>query len=204
MRDAVSRAQLLWGLGGVIIGFGTLLLMFLGGTLGLIHNLGIFNLASAFATTVMGSMLAVAILRYRLFDIDVILRRTLVYAVLTAALALAYFGSVLVLQGVFQAVTGESRSELVTVLSTLAIAALFVPLRGRVQRAIDRRFYRKKYDAARTLAAFGAQARDVVELEQLSGQLLRVVDETMQPAHASLWLRPIERRSAHDAPHPAA
>jgi hypothetical protein len=137
----------------------------------------------------------VAILRYRLFDIDVILRRTLVYAVLTAALALAYFGSVLVLQAIFQALTGEQRGELVTVLSTLAIAALVIPLRARVQAGIDRRFYRKKYDTARTLAAFGSQARDVVELEQLSGQLLRVVDETMQPAHASLWLRERPQRA---------
>ncbi len=133
--------------------------------------------------------IGVAILRYRLFDIDVIIRRTLVYSALTALLALAYFGSVLVLQNVFQAVTGESRSALVTVLSTLTIAALFGPLRGRVQRTIDRRFYRQKYDAARTLAAFGAQARDVVELEQLSDQLVRAVDETMQPAHVSLWVR---------------
>jgi hypothetical protein len=138
--------------------------------------------------------IGVAILRHRLWDIDLIIRRTLIYSILSAVLAGAYLGSVLVLQGVFQAVTGEGRGELVTVLSTLAIAALFVPLRARVQRVIDRRFYRRKYDAARTLAAFGAQARDVVELEQLSSQLLRVVDETMQPAHVSLWLRQPERR----------
>jgi len=133
--------------------------------------------------------IGVAILRYRLFDINVIIRRTLVYSALSAVLALAYFGSVLVLQNVFQAVTGEGRSALVTVLSTLIIAALFGPLRSRAQRTIDRRFYRQKYDAARTLAAFGAQARDVVELEQLSEQLLAAVDQTMQPAHVGLWVR---------------
>jgi hypothetical protein len=133
--------------------------------------------------------LAIAITRYRLWDIDVIIRRTLIYSTLTAVLALAYFGSIVSLQSILSAVTGESRNALATVLSTLAIAALFGPVRSRVQAAIDRRFYRRKYDAARTLAAFGAQARDVVELEQLSGQLLRAVEETMQPVHASLWLR---------------
>jgi hypothetical protein len=154
--------------------------------------------------------ITISILRYRLWDIDVIVRRTLVYSVLTGILALAYFGLVLVLQSIVSAVTGESRSALVTVLSTLAIAALFVPLRARVQRAIDRRFYRKKYDAARTLAAFGAQARDVVELEQLQAQLVSVVDETMQPAHVGLWVHgatpsprpaPPERGSGGNAVH---
>jgi len=132
--------------------------------------------------------LALAILRYRLWDVDLIIRRTLIYASLTAALALVYFSSVVILQATVQQLTGQNQSELVTVVSTLTIAALFVPLRARVQGAIDRRFYRKKYDAAQTLAAFGAQARDVVELEQLQGQLVRVVDETMQPAHVTMWL----------------
>jgi hypothetical protein len=131
---------------------------------------------------------ALSILRHRLWDIDLIIRRTLIYSTLTAVLGLAYLGTIGVLQGVFQAVSGEGQSPVVVVLSTLGIAALFGPVRARVQAAIDRRFYRKKYDAARTLAGFGAQARDVVELEQLSGQLLEVVEETMQPASASLWL----------------
>jgi hypothetical protein len=145
---------------------------------------------ATFSVLLIPLTIGVAILRYRLWDIDVIVRRTLIYSVLTGLLALTYFASVLLLQGVLNAVTGESRNELVTVISTLAIAALFGPLRARVQRAIDRRFYRKKYDAARTLAAFGAQARDVVELEQLEGQLVQVVDETMQPAYVGLWLKP--------------
>jgi hypothetical protein len=142
--------------------------------------------------------LGFAILRYRLWDIDLIIRRTLLYSSLSAALILAYFGSVLMLQSVFAALTGESRNALVTVLSTLAIAALFGPLRGRIQVWIDRRFYRRKYDAARTLAAFGAQARDVVELEQLTSQLVRVVDETMQPTHVGLWVRASNTRGARE------
>jgi hypothetical protein len=133
--------------------------------------------------------IGLSILRYRLWDIDVIIRRTLVYSALTAVLGLAYLGSVLVLQGVFQAVTGEGQNALVVVLSTLGIAALFGPLRARVQRAIDRRFYRQKYNAAQTLAGFAASARDETDLERLSGRLVGVVEETMQPASVGLWLR---------------
>ncbi len=134
--------------------------------------------------------LAVSILRYRLFEIDVLIRRTLVYAVLTGLLALAYFGSIVVLQNTFGVLTGRSQSTLVTVLSTLVIAALFVPLRARVQAVIDQRLYRSKYDAARTLAIFGATLRDEVEMGTLSEHLLDVVDQTMQPEQVSLWLRP--------------
>jgi hypothetical protein len=191
MRDAVSRAQIMWGLGGLIFGFGVLAVVLLLSTLGLIESVPqhYFDLASAIAFTVMGLTLGIAITRYRLFDIDLIIRRTLIYSVLTGLLALAYFGLIVVLEGLLRSVTGQSQNQLVTVVSTLVIAALFVPLRQRVQGFIDRRFYRRRYDAARTLAAFGAAARDEVELDRLSEHLLGVVDETLQPASVELWLR---------------
>jgi hypothetical protein len=131
----------------------------------------------------------IAILRYRLWDIDVVIRRTLIYSLLSAVLALAYFGSVLVLESVFRALTGQGQNALVVVLSTLAIAALFGPVRGRVQRLIDSRFYRRKYDATRTLAGFAAGARDETDLERLSSRLVKVVDDTMQPSSVQLWLK---------------
>ncbi len=129
-----------------------------------------------------------AILRYRLYDIDLIIRRTLIYSLLTGTLVLAYFAIVVLLQQLFRALTGQD-SDAAIVISTLIIAALFNPLRQRIQAFIDRRFYRRKYDAAQVLAAFGQTVRDEVDLDKLTGELLRVIDETVQPAHVSLWLR---------------
>jgi hypothetical protein len=134
-------------------------------------------------------LLAIAILRYRLWDIDLLINRALVYGTLTATLALAYFSSVVLLQEAFRAVTGQRQGQLVTVLSTLLIAALAGSLRRWVQTTIDRHFYRRKYDAVRTLAAFGSVVRDEVDLDRLNDRLLGVVDETMQPHLSWLWLR---------------
>jgi hypothetical protein len=131
--------------------------------------------------------IAVAIFRYRLYDINVIINRALVYGTLTTMLALVYFGGVVGLQYVFRTLTG-GESQLAIVASTLAIAGLFVPLRRRIQSFIDRRFYRRKYDAARTLEEFGTRLRDETDLETLHVELLSVIQDTLQPAHVTFWL----------------
>jgi hypothetical protein len=133
--------------------------------------------------------IGIAILRYRLYDIDLLINRTLVYGSLTVTLVALYFGGIVVLQRVFVVLTGQ-QSTLAVVTSTLLIAALFTPLRRRIQSFIDRRFYRSKYDARKTLEGFSARLREETDLDALSDELAGVVRETMQPAHVSLWLRP--------------
>ena len=131
-----------------------------------------------------------AMLRYRLYEIDVVINRALVYGSLTATLALVYFGGVASIQTLFRTLTGqEQQPQLAVIVSTLAIAALFNPLRTRIQSFIDRRFYRRKYDAAKTLAAFSARLRDETELESLESDLVSVIRETVSPYHVSLWLK---------------
>jgi uncharacterized membrane protein YhdT len=142
--------------------------------------------------------IGIAILRYRLYDIDRIINRTLVYGALSATLVALYFGGIVMLQRVFVLLTGQ-QSTLAVVASTLLIAALFTPLRRLIQGFIDRRFYRSKYDARKTLEAFSAHLRNETELDALSDDLVGVVRETMQPAHVSLWLRPETPRNGEQA-----
>jgi hypothetical protein len=144
--------------------------------------------------------IGIAVLRARLFDIDVVINRTLVYASLTAMLALVYLGGVATTEAIFRALTGQQQqSQVAIVITTLVIAALFNPLRRRNQSFIDRRFYRRKYDARKTLEAFSARLRDETDLEALSDELVGVVKETMQPASVSLWLRPVAAPQRKDA-----
>jgi len=137
---------------------------------------------------------AIAILRYRLWDIDILINRALVYALVTGGLALVYFSSVILLQSSFRALTGQGRSVAATVFSTLVIAALFNPFRRQIQSAIDRRFYRRKYDVQKTLEKFGDTLRHEVDLKALSEKMLAVIQESMEPSHVSLWLRKTNNR----------
>ena len=192
--DAVQRQQVKWvvfGFAVTLIPLGIVLIVFAGTnffeTNTLAGQLG-FLVWSAFLVVFPLSIMF-SILRYRLWDIDVIIRKTLVYTVVTALLALVYFGSVVLLQRLFGVLTGVEQSPLAIVVSTLAIAALFAPLRRRIQDWIDRRFFRKKYNAQQVLAQFAQTARDETDLDALTAELVRVVQETLQPEHVRIWLK---------------
>jgi hypothetical protein len=194
----VQRQQTKWVIFGLVValsGFGVLSTLFGSNpqqsTADPLNYL-IINTGMTLSFMAIPFSIGMAILRSRLWDIDILIRRTLVYGALTALLALVYFGTVLVLQEILRAVTGQT-SDLAIIASTLAIAALFNPLRRRVQDVIDHRFYRRKYDAQQVLARFAQTARDEVVLEKLSDELLSVVNDTMQPASVSMWLNKPER-----------
>ncbi len=196
---ATERAQIKWLLSACAM----FLIVYVGGTVSGVA--GTASLAGSLWQAFFGlSLVAVpaaigmAILRYRLYEIDVIVRRTLIYGLLSGLLATLYLALVVVLQGLFRALAGQE-SNLAIVVATLTSAAVFQPLRGRIQAVINRRFYRRTYDAAATLAAFTAHLRDEVDLTTLSEELVRVVDETIQPSHVSLWLRMPPRASASPA-----
>lgn len=189
-KSPAGRAQIRWALLGF---FGGLLLFVLNIPIGLgwiqdpvFVRFGSF--LANFGLPLIGIGLAVAILRYRLYDIDVIIRRTLQYTLLSALLAITFFGGVIVFQELFRSFSGNQESPLVTVLSTLMIAALFNPLRSRVQEFVDRRFYRVKYSAEQTLLRFASAARDEVDMDRLITTLLSAVEETMQPDQTSIWI----------------
>jgi hypothetical protein len=184
--SGAERQQLKWfALAAVLIGVVTVGHLLL---LDLLLPEAFLNLLDATTITCLYVAVGIAILRYRLYDIDLIINRTLVYSSLTATLVLFYFGSVVGLQYILRTLTGQE-SQLAIVVSTLAIAALFNPLHRRIQASIDRLFYRRKYDAAKTLEEFSAKLRDETDLEALNSDLLRVVQNTMQPEHITLWLR---------------
>jgi hypothetical protein len=159
--------------------------------------LGVFGwrIFPVLVVTLFGIPLSIgaAVLRYRLYDIDIVINRTLVYGTLTAMLALVYFGGVATTQTIFRTLTGQQQQpQLAIVISTLVIAALFNPLRKRVQAFVDQHFYRRKYDAVKTLEAFGSRLREETDLDALSNDLVGVVRVTMQPEHVSLWLRSVK------------
>jgi hypothetical protein len=181
-----ERQQIKWFAYAVTI---MVFLFTLGHSLGLTQIVGVAPLVFAIPLTGLPVAAGIAILKYRLYDIDLVINRTLVYATLTATLIALYFGGIVLLQWLFVALTGE-KSTLAVVASTLLIAALFTPLRRRIQSFIDRRFYRRKYDARKTLEAFSTKLREETDLEALNNELVGVVRETMQPSHVSLWLRP--------------
>jgi hypothetical protein len=193
-RDAVSRAQLRWAITGFVAG---LLLFGLNFPLGFgwvtdLFWINVFDILSSLSSVMIGAGLAVAVLRYRLYDIDLIIRRTVQYAVLSVLLALVYFGMVILLQSVFNSVSGQ-QSPFAIVISTLVIAALFAPLRRRIQNVIDRRFYRQKYDAQQVLAQFAQTCRDETDMDALTAELQHVIQQTLQPEQITIWYRQARR-----------
>ena len=189
--DTVERQQTKWAISGFIVAAAGMCAFALYPLSAMTGN-GFLGLIAFPATQIAGLVIplaiAIAILRYHLWDIDVLINRTLVYGSLTVCLVCVYLGCVLGLQALSRLMTGQN-SDVTIAISTLAIAALFTPLRRRLQIAIDHRFYRRRYDAARTIATFQIRLRDEVDLSQLSGDLMSVVEETMQPAQVFLWLR---------------
>jgi hypothetical protein len=191
VSDSSERQQTKWVVLGVVTamgGYGMFLLLDALLPSALLASLFV-NTAFFVLLLLIPVSIAVAVLRYRLYDIDILINRTLVYGSLTATLVALYFGGIVVLQRVFISLTGE-KSTVAVVASTLFIAALFTPLRRRIQSFIDRRFYRRKYDAIKTLEDFSTRLREETDLEALNSELVGVVRETMQPEHVSLWLRP--------------
>ena len=195
--SGVERQQLKWFALAAVLAAAYIVGQLLSEIVGELLNLdwlrgeALWNLLDAATNTALYVAVGVAILRHRLYDIDVIINRALVYGPLTATLALMYVGGVAATQTIFRALTAQEQpSQLAVVASTLVIAALFSPLRRLVQAFVDRRFYRRKYDAAKTLDAFNARLRDETDIEALNDDLVRVVRETMQPEHVSMWLRP--------------
>ena len=183
--SGVERLQLKWLVSAVAL---VAALFILGAIIGwAAGNEAVWDIVLPLSVTSVVAATGVAVLRYRLYEIDVIIRRTLVYGVVTAGLAGLYFAIVLLLQQVFSSFAGGS--DLAIAGSTLAVAALFRPVRSRIQTLVDRRFYRRKYDAQRTLEAFNARLREEIDLGTLHRELLSVVDEAMRPANLSLWLR---------------
>jgi hypothetical protein len=196
--SSVQRQQIKWvvfGISAALAGFlGILLALGEGGTAptspgALVAYLVGYTFIGYLAVLLIPASIGIAVLRHHLFDVDLVINRTLVYGSLTALLALVYFGGVTATQTIFRALTGQE-SQLALVASTLAIAALFNPLRRRIQGFIDRSFYRRKYDARKTLEAFSARLREEPDLDALGDELLAVVRQTMQPVHVSLWLHP--------------
>jgi hypothetical protein len=185
----IERAQIKWFVAGLaLLVVESVAGSLLTGTV-LASGHGFVSDLSNVLSLVIPASITISILRYRLWDIDVIIRKTLVYSVLTVLLALVYFGTVVLLQRLFSTLTGVQQSPLAVVVSTLVIAALFTPLRRRIQDAIDRRFYRKKYDAQRVLAQFALTARDETDLDVLTSELTRVVQETLHLEGVSVWLK---------------